>query len=146
MSGDNLGIKKTIIIHNCLINDEKYDLAITPHIQSVGYKRTNRQTLRKQISRKKFSKQRNAVSESETTAIHELHNSKDSINKNHQIDDQLYFTDSETTSPASVEGKRKRKHCYTKKSARLYNSNQPIRHIENYTLTVIQHKKYSKRK
>ena len=59
--------------------------------------------------RKRFSKRRNAVSESETTAIQELHNLKVSINKNHQIDDQRYFTDSETTSPASVKGKRKKK-------------------------------------
>ena len=112
MSRDNLGNKQTIKLHNCLINDEKYDLVITPHRQSVGYLRIKRQTLRKkiinkqkQIVRKRFSKRRNAVSESETTAIHELHNLKDSI-KNHQIDDQLYFTDSETTSTASIKGKR----------------------------------------
>ena len=90
---------------------------------------------------KKFSKRRNAVSESETTAKHELHNLKDSINKNHQIDDQLYFTDSETPSQSSVKGKRKIKKCYANKPIQLYNWNQPTRHIENYTLTVIQHKK-----
>ena len=106
MSRDNLGNKQTIIIYKCLINN-KYDLVITLHRQSVGYIRTKRQTLRKKIKkkqkqsiRKKFSKQRNAVSKSETTAIQELHNLKDSINKNYQTDDQLYFTDSETTSPA----------------------------------------------
>ena len=87
----------------------------------------------------RFSKQKNAVSESETAAIRELHNLEDSKNKNHQIDDQLYFTDSETTSKSSVKGKRK-KSCYTNKPLRLYNWNQPIRHIENYTITVIQHK------
>ena len=109
MSRDNLGNKQTIIIHNCLNNGDKYYLVITPHRQSVGYIRTKRQTLRKKIItkqkqtiRKKFSKQRNAVSESETTAIKELHNLTDSINKNHQIDDQLYFTDSVTTSPATI--------------------------------------------
>ena len=151
MSRDNLGNKQTIIIYNCLINNDKYDLIITPHRQSVGYIRTKRQTLRKiiinkqkQIIRKRFSKQRNAVSESETTAIQELHNLKDSKNQNHQIDDQLYFTDSETTSPASIKGKRHIKNCYTIKPTRLYNRNQPKRHIENYTLTVIQHKKDSK--
>ena len=37
MSRDNLGNKRTIIIHNCLNNDEKYDLLITPHRQSVEY-------------------------------------------------------------------------------------------------------------
>ena len=96
----------------------------------------------KQIIRKRFSKRRNAVSELETTAKHELHNLKNSINKNHQIDDQLYFTDSETTSPASV--KANKKNCYTNKPIRLCNWNQPIRHIENYTLTVLQHKNDSK--
>ena len=117
-SWDNLGNKQTIIIHNCLINDEKYDLVITPHRQSVGNIRTKKQALRKkiihkqkqkQVIRKRFSKRRNAVSESEKTAIHELHNLKDSKNKNHQIDDQLYFTDSETTSQASVKAKRENK-------------------------------------
>ena len=108
MSRDNLGNKQTIIIHNCLKNDYKFDLVITPHRQSVGYIGTKRQTLskkiinkQKQIIGKRFSKRRNAVSESETTATQELHNLEDSINKNHQIDDQLYFTDSETTSQAS---------------------------------------------
>ena len=137
MSRDNLGNKQTIIIHNCLINNEKYDLVITPHRQSVGYIRTKRQTLRKkiinkqkQIIRKIFPKRRNAVSESETTAIHELHNLKDSINKNHQIGDQLYFTDSETKSQSSVKGKRKIENCYTNKPIRLYNWNQPIRQLK----------------
>ena len=126
MSRDNLGNNQTTIIHNCLINDDKYDLVITPQRQSVGYTRTIRQTLRKkiinnqnQIIRKKFSKRRNAVSESETTAIQELHNLKDSINKNRQIDHQLYFTDSETTSPASIKGKIRIKNCYTNKLIRL---------------------------
>ena len=126
MSRDNLGNKQTIIIHNCLINDDKYDLVITPQRQSVGYSRTIRQTLRKkiinnqnQIIRKRFSKRRNAVSESETTTIQALHNLKDSINKNRQIDHQPYFTDSETTSPASIKGKRRIKKCYTNKPIRL---------------------------
>ena len=93
MSRDNLVNKQTIIIHNCLYNDDKYDLVITPHRKSVEYRRTKIQILgkkiiskRKQIIRKRFSKRRNAVSESETTAIQELHNLKDSMNKNHQID------------------------------------------------------------
>ena len=152
MSRDNLGNKQTILIHNCLINEERFDLVITPHRQAVGYIRTKRQTLRKKITnkqkpiiRKRFSKRKNAVSESETTAIQELHNLKDSINKNHQVDDQLYFTNSETTSPASVKGKRKIKKCYTNKPIRLYNWTQPpIRHIEIFTLTEVQHKNDSK--
>ena len=47
MSRDNLGNKQTIIIHNCLLNDERYDLVITPHRQIIGYIRTKIQTLRK---------------------------------------------------------------------------------------------------
>ena len=151
MSRDNLGNKQTIIIHNCLINEERYDLVITPHKQSIGYIRTKRQTLRKKIInkekriiRKRFSKRRNAVSESKTTSIQKPHNFKDSINKNHQIDGQMNFTDSKTTSPASIKGKRRIKNCYTNKPTRLYNWNQPIRHIQNYTLIVIQHKNDSK--
>ena len=45
MSIDNFGNKQTIIIHNCLSNDEKYDLLIKPHRQSEEYIRTKRQTL-----------------------------------------------------------------------------------------------------
>ena len=126
MSRDNLGNKQTIIIHNCLINDNKYDFVITPHRQSVGYIRTKRQTLRKktinkqkQVIRKRFSKRRNAVSESETTAIQKFHNLKDSLNKNHKIDDQLYFADSETTSPASIKGKRRIKKMLHKQTNRF---------------------------
>ena len=88
MSRDNLGNKQTIILHNCIINNERYDPVITPHRQKKEYKRSKIPTLRKkiiskqkQIIRKRFSKQRNAVSESETGAIQELHNLKDSIKK-----------------------------------------------------------------
>ena len=52
MSRDNLGNKQTIIIHNCLINDDKYDLVITPHRQPVGYIKTKSQALRKKIINK----------------------------------------------------------------------------------------------
>ena len=79
MSRDNLGNKQTIKLHNCLINDKKYDLVITTHRQTIGYIGTKRQTLRKkinnkqnQIIRKRFSKQRYAVSESETSALQKL--------------------------------------------------------------------------
>ena len=81
MSKENLGNKQTIVLHNCIINDERHDLVTPPHRQTIGYIRTKRQTLRKksiskpkQIIRKRFSKRRNAVSESETSAIRELHN------------------------------------------------------------------------
>ena len=66
MPVDNLGNKQTIILHNCEINNKKFDLEITPHTQSIGYVRTKRQTLKrkilikqKQITRRRFSKQRN---------------------------------------------------------------------------------------
>ena len=72
MARDNLGNKQTIIIHNCLISDDKFDLVIAPQRPSVGYIKTKRQ---------RFSKQRHSVSESETTAIQALHNLKDSKTK-----------------------------------------------------------------
>ena len=53
--------KKTIKCHNCIINDESYDLVVTPHKQTIGYIRKKRQLLRKkniskqkQIIRKRF--------------------------------------------------------------------------------------------
>ena len=49
MSPDNLGNKQTIILHNCEINNEKYDLVIIPHRQSTGYIRTKRQTIKGKI-------------------------------------------------------------------------------------------------
>ena len=54
MSRDNLGNKQTIIKHNCLFNDEKYDLVITPRRQTIGYIRTKRQTIRKKIISKQI--------------------------------------------------------------------------------------------
>ena len=84
------------------------------------------------------------MSESETTAIQQLHNLKDSIKKNYQIDDQIYSTYSEITPPASIKEKRRIKNCCTNKPIRFYDWNQPMRHIENYTLTVIQLKIDSK--
>ena len=66
---DNLGNKQTIILHNCEINNEKYNLVVTLYKQRIGYIRTKRQTItrkilskQRQITRKTFSKQRNAVS------------------------------------------------------------------------------------
>ena len=117
MSLDNLGNKQTIILHNCEINNEKYDLVITPHTQSTVYIRTNRQTIKRknlskqrQITRKRFSKRRNAVSESETSNLEELYRLKESVHKNYQVNDKLYFSDSETTS--SIQGKRRIKKRY----------------------------------
>ena len=79
MSRDNLGNKQIIVLHNCLIKNERYDFVITPHRQTIGCIRSKRQTQkntiitkRKQIIRKRFSKQRNLVSESDTNTIQEL--------------------------------------------------------------------------
>ena len=44
MSRDNLGSKQTIVLHKCLIKNERYDLVITPHRQTLGYFRSERQT------------------------------------------------------------------------------------------------------
>ena len=63
MSRDNLGNKQTIITHNCLINDESYELVITitPHRQTKGYIRTKRQTLRKKL----FNKQKQTINKND---------------------------------------------------------------------------------
>ena len=150
MSLENLGIKQTIIPHNCEINSKKYDLVITPHTQSIEYIRSKRQTNKtkilskqRQITRRRFSKQRNAFSESETNHLEELYRLKDSINKDYHVNDTLYFFDSETTSQSSIQGKRRAENTYKKKPVRLYNWNQPIKHIENYNLTVKKHKNES---
>ena len=88
MSFKNLGKKQTIVLHNCEIDNKKYDLVITPHTQTVGYITTKRQTIKRkiinkqrQITRKKFSKNRNAFSESEAGSLHELYKLKESIDK-----------------------------------------------------------------
>ena len=130
MSLDNLGNKQTIILHNIEINNEKYYLVVTPHKQTIGYIRTKRQTIKRkilckqrQITRTRFSKRRNAVSESESSNLEELYRLKDSINKNYQVNDQLYFSDSETTSQSSIQGKRRIKKSFKNKQVRLYNWN-----------------------
>ena len=46
MSFKNLGNKQTIVLHNCEIDTQKYDLVITPHTQTVGYIRTKRLTIK----------------------------------------------------------------------------------------------------
>ena len=147
MSLDNLGNKQIIILLNCEINNEKYDLVDTPHKQTIEYIRTKRETItrkilskQRKVTRKRFSKRRNAVSELETSNLEELYRLKDSLNKNYQVNDQLYFSDSETTSQSSIQGKRRIKKTSKNKPVRLYNWNQPIKHIDNYTLTVIKHK------
>ena len=51
-SRDILGNKQTIILHNFIINNKRYDLVVTAHKQTIEYKRTKRQTLRKKIINK----------------------------------------------------------------------------------------------
>ena len=125
MSLDNLENKQTIVLHNCEINNEKYDLVITPHKQTIGYIRTKRQTIKRKILSKqrqitqKKSKRRNAGSESETSNLDELYKVKVSVNKNYPINEQLHFSESETTSHSSIQGKRRVKKTYKNKPVRL---------------------------
>ena len=153
MSLNHLGNKQTIVLHNCKINNKTYDLVITPHKQTIGYILTKSQTIKrkilnkqKQITRKRFSKRRNAVSESEVSDLDALYKLKDTVNKNHPVHDQLYFSVSEATSHSSKQGKRRIKKINKNKPVRLYSWNQPIRHIEHYALTVIKRKNESKPK
>ena len=67
MSRDQ-GSKQTIILHNCLTRNKKYDLVITPHKQTIGVLRSKRQTRKKtkitkqkQNIKKQLSKRRNAI-------------------------------------------------------------------------------------
>ena len=53
MSLKNLGKKQTIVLHNYEIDNQKYDLVITPHTQTVGYIRTKRQTIKKKYKQTK---------------------------------------------------------------------------------------------
>ena len=133
MSLKSLGNKQTIVLHNCEINNQKYDRVITPHTQTVGYIRTKRQTIKniyisKQrqitITRKRFSKHRNAFSESEVSSLDELYRSKDSVNKNCPILEQLYFSDSETTSKQEKYKKKKEIKTQTSTSIQLESTNQ----------------------
>ena len=147
MSFKNLENKQTIVLHNCEIDNKKYDLVITPQKQTVGYIRTKRQTRKRkiinkkrQITRKRFLKNKNDFSESEASTLDELYKLKESIDKNCPIYDQLYFSDSETTSNSSKRVKRRIKKQYKHKPVHLYNWNQPIRHINSYILTVIKQK------
>ena len=96
MTQNNLGNKQTIVLHNCEINNEAYDLIITPHKQTIGHIRTKRPTIKRtvlskqrQITRKRFSKRRNVVSESEVSNLDALCKLKETVNKNYPVHDQL---------------------------------------------------------
>ena len=124
MSLKSLEKKQIIVLHNCEIdNNQKHDLVITSHTQTVGYIRTKRQIIKRKIS-----------------ILDALYKFKESVNKNCPIHNQLYFSDSETTSNSSKRGKRRIKKIYKHKPVHLYNWNRPIRHTDNYILTVIKGK------
>ena len=128
MSLNNLGKKQTIVLHNCEINNKTYDLVFTPHKQTIGYIRTKRQTIKRKIiskqsqfTRKRFSKRRNAIYESEVSNLDALYKLKETVNKNYPVHDQFYFSDSEATSHSSKQRKRRIKKIYKNKPVRLYN-------------------------
>ena len=52
MSFRSLGNKQTIVLHNCEINNQKYDLVITPHTQTIAYIRTKRLLIKRKIINK----------------------------------------------------------------------------------------------
>ena len=75
--------------------------------------------------KRKVSKRQNAVSESDTDTIQELQDMKDSIIKNNPIDNQIYFSDSKTTSTSSIKGNRRIKnHTLTNQYAYITGINQ----------------------
>ena len=102
MSLNNLGNKQTIVLHNCERNNETYDLVITQQRQTKKRKFISKQ---RQFIGKRFSKRRNAVSESEVNNLDALCKLKETVNKSYPIHDQLNFSDSEATSHSSKQGK-----------------------------------------
>ena len=81
MSLKNLGNKQTIVLENFQRNNQKYDIVITPHTQTIGYIRTKRQ----KIKRKIISKKRQITLKdfkAEVSNLDALYKLKDSVNKN----------------------------------------------------------------
>ena len=58
------------------------------------------------------------------------------------VDNQRFFSESEATKTSFIRGKCWLKNSYFRKPVRLYNWNQPIKHIKNVTLTLIWHAKW----
>ena len=130
-----------------MINDEKYDFVITPHKQTVGNHKSKRKTRKKtiiakqkHIIKRKLSKTRNAVSESDTITIQNFQDLNNSTGKIKPIDQRKCFFDSESISPSTTKDRRRNAKSYLNKPLRLCNWNQPIRHIENYIFTVLRYK------
>ena len=125
----------------------KNTILLYPHTQTIEYIHTKRQTLKRtnlrkqrQITRKRFSKHRNAFSESEVSSLDALYKVEDSINQTYPIQDSVYFSDSESSTISSKKGKNRIKKKHKHKPVHLYNWSQPIGHINNYFLTVIKRK------
>ena len=108
MPRDNLGSKQTIVLRDSLIKNERYDLLITMHRQTIGHNRSKDKHVKKiitkqrQIIKGKFLKRRNAVSQPETNTIKELQNMKDSVNENDPTENQKFFYDAEAATPSSI--------------------------------------------
>ena len=79
----------------------------------------------KQVVKRKLSKTRNAVSETDATTKQELQDLKDSIDKNNPTTTKNIFLNQESTTPSSIKGKCK-KNSYLLEPVRLYNLNQSI--------------------
>ena len=96
MSRQNLEIEQTIVLLNCIINDERYDLVNTPPQRNNRIHKNKRQTLRKknfnkqkQIIRKQFSKtkKRSLIIRNKRKTITSQFRRLNK--KNHQIDKRL---------------------------------------------------------
>ena len=81
MSLKNLGNKQTIVLDNCQRNNQKYDIVITPHTQTIGYIRTKRQKRKRKIISKKRQITRKDF-KAEVSNLDALYKLKDSVNKN----------------------------------------------------------------
>ena len=147
MSFKNLGNKQTIVLHNCEI-DNKKKRSCNHSTSTNSWIHSNKTTNNKKKNYKQTKtnhtktifKKKNEFSESEANNSDELYKLKESIDKSCPIHDQLYFSDSETTSNSSKRRKRRIKKQYKHKPVHLYNWNQPIRHNDSYILTVIKRK------
>ena len=129
MSLKHLGNKQTIVIHNCQIENQKIRSCYNPHTQKIEYIHTKRQSLKRtiqrkqkqQITRKRFSKHRNAFSDSEVSSLDALYKVEDSINQSYPIQDSVYFSDSETNTISPKKGKNRIKKKHKHKPVHLYN-------------------------
>ena len=71
-----------------------------------------------------------------TTTVLEHQDLKDSTDKKTQKTTKQYFSDSESITPSSKKGERRKLNSYLGQPVRLYNWNQPILHNENYKIKI----------